>query len=851
MSALELVFASGESSLSVRHFAVNEALSSLFEAKVIARSPHDDIDLDTIVGEPAIFRITSGVAHLVSRTRAWSGVVSAMAQVRVEPAGLSTYEITIVPALWLLTQRRNNRLFQHINIPDIIDRLLDEWGIARTWRIARAQYPKLELRVQYAESDYAFFCRLLEEAGVTFYFSDDPEKGSELVMTDAPTSADPRSAPPIPFRDAPEQMAAGELEYVTALHVEHVVRPGRRALRDHDFRRPKFALFGEAKIDDARQVQPIAEAPDAERRVPKARELEQYHYAPSAFLMEQDRGALAAAERAAAAFAEIATPVADDKGTARFDDPFGRGLTARGLEADRASRRRVSFETNVIALSPGTIFSITDHPRRALSSDQRLLMSRLTIEGSPTDTWSIRGDAAFTDVPWRPALVTPKPRINGTQSAMVVGPRGEEIYTDEFGRVRVQFHWDREGKRDDGSSIWMRVSQGWAGAGYGIFTVPRVGHEVLVDFLDGDPDSPIIVGRVFNAVEQVPHKLPENKTVSTWKSASSPGGGGFNEIRFDDAKGREHVFVQAEKDMDTLVKNDEMYAVGHDAKRVVQHDEAVSVGRNRSKVVHMNEQETTGLNRLSTVGANRATVTGVDDTTLVGSKYSVTVARGLSRKLVQELSTILTGPLAPVLSGPIASVLGMIPQTPLGGIASAFDLIARGPLSTFAGVAPEALRNVLGVIDGFRADPGPPPTSFEMVDRKITLSTGESSIVLDGPNVTIFAEGNIMLHARKNAAVLSDGEGAIAAQGKVLVLSKGDDVIVQAAPNVHLNPSTATQDKDNEEVAEEAPVLEELPGVYRCRSCGTSLPSKESVCPYDVAQIKVVWTEHPQEFDLA
>jgi hypothetical protein len=219
------------------------------------------------------------------------------------------------------------------------------------------------------------------------------------------------------------------------------------------------------------------------------------------------------------------------------------------------------FETNAIDLTPGVLLSIGEYPRADLA-DRKLLATELTIEGSFGDAWRTECKAVFASQAYRPPWVTPKPQVFGVQSAMVVGPDGEEIHTDEFGRVRVQFHWDREGRRDPKSSCWVRVSQGWAGPGFGMIAIPRIGQEVLVTFLEGDPDQPVIVGRLFNNIAKVPYKLPEQKTVSGWKSSSTPGSTGFNEMRFDDAKGRELVSMQAERNLTKLVKRHEREKTG-------------------------------------------------------------------------------------------------------------------------------------------------------------------------------------------------------------------------------------------------------------------------------------------------
>ena len=598
MSLLELSFSSGNDSLSVRRFSVHEALSSLFTVSVWARSPQHDLDLESFVGEPASLRILSGTKFVAGLGgRQWSGVCSFMEQVQaVEPQPgqkpLSTYYLRIVPRLWLLTQRRGYRIYQHLSMPDIADKLLGEWRITPEWKIDRGAYPKLEYKVQYGESDFAFLSRLFEEAGITFTFPDD-EAGKTLMLGDKLHHGPIRGSSPISYVDNPNQ--AAEKEFVTHVRLSHEVRPGAHTIRDHDFRKPGFALLGEA---------PKAKAPEDK--------YEQYHYQPGAFLVETGKGG--------------DTPVADDKGVARHDAKSGKDRAARALLGERMGNRSVSFDTNLIDLWPGLRFAIDQHPHAEIDPGHNLLMTELSLEGSPDGEWSMSGHAVFSETEYRPPLRTAKPTINSVQSATVVGPKGTEIHTDEFGRVRVQFPWDREGKHDDGSSCWIRVSQGWAGTGYGMMVIPRVGHEVLVGFLNGDPDQPIIVGRVFNATERVPYRLPEHKTRSTWKSDSSLGSDGSNELMFEDLKGKELVYVQAQKNLRKLVK----------------HDETITVGNNRQKLVVMNETETVGVNRTEVTGANRTEITGGNRTTIIGGSRELTV-RGDSIEKMDGNVTVYVG----------------------------------------------------------------------------------------------------------------------------------------------------------------------------------------------------------------
>jgi uncharacterized protein involved in type VI secretion and phage assembly len=704
MSILELGFESKESSLSVRRFAVHESMSSLFSVSIWARSPDDDLDLETIVGKAASLRIVTGTAFSLHPARSWSGVCSHMELLKAEPTGLSTYYLRLAPRMWLMTQRKNHRIFQHLSIPEIVRKLLDEWKIRHAWRIHEPDYPQLELRSQYGESDFDFVNRLLEEAGISYSFKGDAEKGTELVLHDAPHTNEPREGGPIAHNDSPNQ--AAEREFISGVRLAQQVRPGKVTLRDHDFRRsPKFELLGHNGAGHA--VEDM---------------LEHYTYSPGAFLMEVEHeavkeiGALAAqavhleakaasavhaaqdlgkkighevdkkvhglvgdkvthavekqAEKvmghkaghlvaeaagavAGAAAGKLAGAVAgdlagklaqklgithvlaglvgDDKGMARFSAKMGLDKAQKQLESARATRRMVSFETNCMDLAPGTVFSVGGHSRGDLGDGKKLLVTEFSLEGAVGEEWSMSAAAGFAEHPHRPAMKTPKPTIQGLQSAVVVGPGGEEIHTDEHGRVRVQFHWDREGQHDEGSSCWMRVSQGWAGAGYGMMALPRVGHEVLVAFLEGDPDHPVVVGRLYNGTAPGPYELPAHKTRSGWKTDSSPGSGGYNELMFEDAKGRELVRVQAERDLETVVKRDEARSVGVD----------------------------------------RRTQIGAVDESHVGVRHNVTMRHA--------------------------------------------------------------------------GDGG--PTFFEMVDKRIHFSTGEASITLDGPNITLQAKGKIFVHS--------------------------------------------------------------------------------------------------------
>ncbi|MBI4704072.1 MAG: type VI secretion system tip protein VgrG [Deltaproteobacteria bacterium] len=563
MSLLELSTSLPAAALSVRRFAVREAVSELFEVSVWAVSADQDIDLDALIDQPASLRVTTGRA-----ARCWSGLCCYAEQLEAQPSGLSSYLVRIVPALWKLAQRRNYRIFQHLSVPAIARRLLDEWSIQATREIDAAAHPRIEYRVQYGESDYAFLSRLFEEAGIGFSFSGGGAGGSGLVLSDKLEQCAARPGPALPWIQSPNQQTGGE--HVTAVRVARRVRPGAVAIRDFDFRRPDFALLGEAQ----------AAGPGEAR-------YERCHYQPGAFLIE---GPGAGGAGAAA-----------DADAGRHDHGWGQRCAERALQAERAGGRAVSFRTNAVDLAPGTVLSIDHHPRSDLGAGRRLLVLELSAEGEEAGEWTVSAMAVPADAPYRPPRRTPKPQIHGVQTALVVGPKGEAIHTDKYGRVRIQFPWDREGRGDESSSCWVRVSQGWAGKGFGAMAIPRVGQEVLVAFVGGDPDQPMVVGRVFNAVEAVPYRLPDHKTRSTWRSDSSPGSGGFNEILFEDQAGRELVYVQAERNLRRLVKQDETVTVGGNRQALVKGHEARKVARSRSELTGGNKVEIVGGSRTAAV----------------------------------------------------------------------------------------------------------------------------------------------------------------------------------------------------------------------------------------------------------
>jgi type VI secretion system secreted protein VgrG len=526
--------------LEVRHFSIVESMSAAFQIHVIARG-RDDLHLSRLAGKESSFLLQTNRGE-----RKWTGVCSEISLSDHEAHGVASYSVTLAPRLWLLTHRRNHRVFQHLSVPQIALRLLHAWHIEPVLKLS-AKHPKLEFRVQYGESDYDFLRRLLVEAGISFYFEPTTQGVSRVVLSDHPEKNAPHHEKPIPY--VREHGLADGQEHVAHVSLTSKVHATRATFGDHDFRRPRYALAG---------------AHAHERKHPEAHDamLEEYHYAPGHSHAEADGGG---------------TPLADSQGAYRHLDKEAKARAERRVDALRSAATKVGFQTTLRDLSPGTVFELDGHPHPDLALGKRLLVTESWINGDVKGSWTSGGHAVPAEHTYRPLLTrgpqdpancsdggdpyspintVNKPRIHGVQTALVVGPPGEEIYTDEHGRVRVQFPWDREGKHDEKSSCWVRVSQAAAGAGFGSLHLPRVGQEVLVSFLDGDPDHPVIVGRLHNATAPEPYPLPEHKTRSSWKSHSHSGHG--NEITFEDKKHAELFYVQAEKDLHKLVKENEL-----------------------------------------------------------------------------------------------------------------------------------------------------------------------------------------------------------------------------------------------------------------------------------------------------
>ena len=519
--------------LKVQRYDLHEAMSELFELTIEVLSTDPAIGMAAVVGQPVV--VDFGDEPFLKQIQ---GVVRRVVQRTAVSTGDSRYEWIVVPRLWFSTRRRDHRIFQNLSVTDIVAAVLADpvYGGRIPAAVTRISQP-LPIReycVQYGETDHDFICRILAEEGISAFF--DHAAGSAWTLVDSTTSGSVNLiGSSVSFADPSNLSPALKLDpsapRVTAAVISDGVETSLMTVRDYDFEKPRTAMEAVSQLD------PLF-------ALPNELELESYDFEIGWFRAETQ----------------------------------GKDQLVRRLEAVRARSFTLTCDST-FALPPGTQMTLADHPRDDANVALLVIKAHTRMVFGSVATHVLECIELATE--FRPTRRA-KPRIHGTQTAFVVGQPGQEIDVDVFGRVEVQFLWDRRDLSSAGASRRVRVSQGWAGAGFGSVMLPRVGHEVIVTYLDGDPDEPLIVGRVHNAVMRTPLNLPADKTISVWRSQSSPGGNGFNQILMDDLADAERLEVHAQRDYrEDVGRNSQRTVVGNEASKVGGNGGA-SVGGSQS-----------------------------------------------------------------------------------------------------------------------------------------------------------------------------------------------------------------------------------------------------------------------------
>lgn len=707
----------GEDALLLRSMTAKERISALFEYALELSSEDIDIAPSDLLGKPA----TVSLRLMDGGKRYFNGWINRFSHVGFDGAD-ALYKATLVPWLWFLSRTADCRIFQEQTVPDIVKSIFREHGFTDFEERLSGSYRQWVYCVQYRETDLSFVSRLLEHEGI-YYFFEQKDGKHNLILADSysahSTIAGYEEVPYYP----PDADSLRERDHIDTWSIEQQVRPGAFANTSFDFTAPRKNLL-------------------ATRSSPKPHERADYEVFdyPGNYLEAGD--------------SETYARVRLEEAQAGHEIARAHG-TARGLAA-------------------GALFSLTGHRRDdqnreylVLSADYRLKSDEFgSFVSNPSDpVFASSLTVMDAQVPYRPARETHKPVVKGPQTAIVVGKSGEEIWTDQYGRVKVQFHWDRYGKQDENSSCWVRVSHPWAGKNWGAVAIPRIGQEVVVSFLEGDPDRPLITGRVYNGDCMPPYGLPGSAVISGLKSNSTKGGGGYNEYVMDDTKGNELIREHGQYDKDSTIENDLREHVLHDRFRDVTNNETVEVGNDRLKTVGNNETTAIGVDRTENVGNNETIGIGNNRSETVGANESISVALTRTRNVgVNEMINV-GGAQEVTIGGLQAVTVGATRAVTVG---RSQNVTIGTSLSENVGTDwSESIGN---------------NHSLSVGDNR-SSSVGKDDSLQVGKNLSIEAGDSITIKTGK-ASISMKKDGTITIQGKDITIKGSGAINVKASKNV-------------------------------------------------------------------
>lgn len=667
----------GDDVLLIRAMSGHEELGKLFEYQLELVSETTDADFNELVGNT----VTVSLQLPDESLRYFNGYVSRFAQTGIS-GHTANYQATVVPWFWFLTRTYDCRIFQNMKVPDIIKDVFREAGYTDFEDTLSGTYRDWVNCVQYRESDFNFINRLMEQEGIYYFFKHEEDKHI-LVLADGYSSHEVVEGHDEVAYHPPTSAMVTDEQHLFTWEVTQQLQPGTFVHQDYDFTAPKKDLLAKSnkKRDHAKA------------------DLEVFDY-PGEYT--------------------------------EFSD--GDYYSRVRLEEMQARHLRANSQGDVRGLYVGGLFSLIDHPRADQNCEYLIVSASYELEagdygsgGGGTQVYSCDINVIDAQEPYRSLRTTPKPLVQGPQTAVVVGPAGEEIWTDEHGRVKVQFHWDRYGEANENSSCWIRVSQVHAGKGFGGIDVPRIGEEVIVSFLEGDPDRPIITGRVYNGDNKPPNGLPGAAMISGMKTNSTPGGGGDNTFMLDDTAGNELIRIHGQFDMDTTIDNDLREHVLNNRSRDVAVDETISIGNNRTKDVGVDQSESIGSNKTISVGADHTEDIGANMKLTVGANQTIDV--GSSKTETVSINT--------------AETIGVAKELTIGG---AYQVTVGAAMNETVGAA-----------------------KAEEIGAVKSVNVGANSSENVGGNKSVNAGGNISESAGKDVSVSA---------GKKMSYTAGDDYAV-------------------------------------------------------------------------
>ncbi len=619
----------GPDVLLFRDMSMTEELGRLFTIDLNLLSEQGDITFEDILSQ----NVTIELELSEGGKRYFNGHVTSFSQTE----GLdhfASYQATVKPWFWFLTRTADCRIFQEMSVPDIVKKVFRDLGYTDFEDKLTRNYRTWEYCVQYRETDFNFVSRLLEQEGIYYYFTHD-DGVHNLVLSDG--DAAHQSLPSNSVIDFyPPDSRVVKKDYIFRWNITKQVQPGKYELNEFDFKKPRAKLDTKSEIIQSHKIS----------------DYKIYDY-PGEYSETDD----------------------------------GEKYVQARIEELHCQYEKAQGQSVVRDLTTGYKFKLKKHPRDDQNREYLVTSVTHTIHsqgflssgGGDGDPYSNSFSVIESKTPFRASRITPKPIVQGTQTAIVVGPSGEEIHTDKFGRVKIQFHWDTYGQKDENSSCWVRVAQIWAGKKWGGIHIPRIDQEVIVDFMEGDPDRPIITGRVYNAEQMPPYDLPANKTQSGIKSRSSKSGTtkDFNEIRMEDKKGSEELYLHAEKNHTNITENNRKERVGNDRKLKVGNDKFEEIENNKEIKVEKEHKEEIGENMVIDVGGNlKENVVGdfknSSKSILLVAKEEIVLKTGASKITmkkngeitIQGLQVKMSGSVTADVNGGIVNIKG----TPLVNI---------------------------------------------------------------------------------------------------------------------------------------------------------------------------------------
>jgi type VI secretion system secreted protein VgrG len=722
----------GADVLLLRGFTGAEAISQLFHFDLDLLSESDSIKFGDVVGKNVTLRIFDANGA----ERQWNGFITRFSQGE-QDGRFTTYRAEMMPWLWFLSRTADCRIFQNMKAPDIIKKIFGDLKFKDFELRLYGDFATRDYCVQYRETDLNFVSRLMEEEGICYYFAHKEKKHVLILANDAAA-----------HEQCPNQKTArydfrgGSSSYedvITEWHYQEEFRPGAWSQTDYNFETPSTSLAVTVNGKNPYEI---------------------------------------------------------------YEFPGEHGVRGDG---DRLARIRLQEQSVPASISRGTSgcryfssgfqFTLKDHYRSDLNQAYLITSVRhFATEGGDYEVGSGGGEEfsyrnSFECIPfstpYRPQRVTPQPFVQGCQTAVVVGPGGEEIYTDKHGRVKVQFHWDREGKKNENSSCWIRVSQPWAGQGWGAVSIPRIGQEVIVDFLEGDPDRPVVVGRVYNAERLHPFGLPGGAVVSGIKSNSTPGGGGYNEISLNDTKGKELIQVHGQYDMDSKVEHDDRLWIGHDETiridhdRVeeVKHDEKIKIGNDKVEVVVRDRSLDVQRDKSETVSRNKSVHVGSVHREQIDESMYITVGATLTENVALNYAENVGAAMEVSVGGLMAITVG----------AAMVETVGLGKSETIGVSKSENIgsNKSLNVGKDLHENIGKDSITTVGKDMKQTVSgqyktSVTKEFVLNAKKIQLIAEDEINLKAG-SAEIIMKKNGDIVVQGNKIQIKGSGDVVIKGS----------------------------------------------------------------------